>query len=240
MSENITVNDLIIRSFATIGIYSPHKILGGQDELTALYHLNELLDYYEHNGLYLPFYSEISFALTVGQNEYVISKALTADVDHNPIVELDYVNLIVNNVSYPVRILSYDQVDLNVINTETQSRPDRVVLQRGVETSKVIFYTKPDVTYDCLIKAKTYLSNVALFDPMSEVPGYYHRFLRYALARELQDIYKSANWTPDQEQKYQTMLKEIKGAADFPLAIDQNPTFGTGGSSYDSSIGVLY
>lgn len=240
MSENITVNDLIIRSFSTIGIYSPHKIIGGQDELTALYHLNELLDYYEHNGFYIPFYSEIAFTLTIGQSEYVISKAVTADVDHNPIIELNYVNLIADETSYPVSILSYDQIFLNQRSLTSQARPNRVVLQRNVETSTVIFDPKPDIAYDCVIKAKTYLSNVELFDPMSEVPGYYHRFLRYALARELQDIYKSANWSPEQEQKYQIMLKEIKGAADFPLATDINPTFGTDTGTYDSHIGVLF
>lgn len=240
MSANITVNDLIIRSFATIGIYAPYRIIGGQDELTALYHLNELLDYYEHNGFYIPFYSEISFALTIGQSEYVVSQDVAADVTSNPIIELNYVNLIADQTSYPVSILSYDQIFLNQRNTTSQARPNRVVLQRGVETSTVIFDPKPDIAYDCVIKAKTYLSNVVLFDPLSEVPGYYHRFLRYALARELKDIYKSENWSPEQEQKYQIMLKEIKGAADFPLATDINPTFGTGTGSYDSSIGVIF
>lgn len=240
MSEDITVNDLIIRAFSTIGIYAPYKIVDGQDTLTALYHLNELLDYYQFNGLYIPFFSEIFFTMTVGKDEYVISQQVGADVTNNPIIELNYVNISYIDVLYPVDILSYDQVDRNVRNPEVYARPDKVILQRNVDTSKVIFYQKPDFPYECRLRCKTYLSNVALQDHLTEIPGYYHRFLRYALARELKDIYKSENWDQVEEAKYQTILKEIKDAADFPLSTDKNPTFGTRNSVQDPRIGIRY
>lgn len=238
MSASLSVNDLIIRAFATLGIYAPYKTVSGTDTLTGLFHLNELLDYFQHNGLYIPFFTDINFTMTVGQDEYVISQDVAADVTSNPIIELDYVNIFYNDVSYPVEIVSYAQVDLNIRNTQVNSRPNRVVLQKNVDTSKVIFYQRPDLSYDCRIRGKIYLSNVLLQDDLSGIPGYYHRFMRYMLARELKDIYKSENWTPDQEQKYQEMLKEIKNAADFPLSIDKNPTFGTRTSVQDSRIGV--
>lgn len=240
MSEDITVNDLIIRAFSTIGIYAPYKIVDGTDKLTALYHLNELLDYYQFSGLYIPFYSEFFFPMTVGKDEYVISNQVGADVAHNPIIELNFVNIRYLDVLYPVSILSYDEIDRNVRNPEILSRPRNIVLQKGVDTSKVIFYNKPDFPYECRIRAKTFLSDVQLQDHLTEIPGYYHRFLRYALARELKDIYKSENWGEAEEQKYQTILTEIKNAADFPLSTDKNPVFGTANVVYDSRIGVTY
>lgn len=238
MSASVSVNDLISRAFATIGIYPPYKIISGQEILDALNYFNELLDYFAHNELYIPFFKEITFTVIVGQDEYVISQDGAADVTANPIIELNYVNLLLNNVSYPVAITAYDQVISKVRNTEDQSRPDRVILQRGVETSKIIFYQKPDFAYDCVIRAKTFFTNVVLLDDLTELPKYYHRFLRLTLGRELGSIYKTG-WTPDLEARYQEMLKEIKGAADFPLSTDVNPVFSSVGIVSDSRIGVL-
>ena len=200
MSANITVNELIIESFETVGIYAPYKIPSGQDIQRGLNYLNELLDYFSHDGVYIPFFSEINFTMTVGQDEYVISKDISADVDHNPIIALDYVNISYYEVLYPVAIVSYDQVDSDIRNPEIYSRPKRVVLQKNVDTSKVIFYQKPDFSYDCRLRGKTYLSNVTLQQTLSELPRYYHRFLRNMLGRDLKNIYKSENWSPEQER----------------------------------------
>lgn len=239
MSVDITVNDLIISAFSTIGIYSPYKVLGGDDTLTGLYHLNELLDYFQSSGIYIPFFSEIFFNMTVGKGEYIISNNVSADITHNPIIELSYVNIFYNDVSYPVSIVSYDQLDDNVRNTQINARPNQVILQKGIDTSKVIFWPLPDLVYDCRLRGKAYFSDVQLQDHMSEVPGYYHIFLRYALARQLIGIYKSNNWSADQEKEYQQMLSKIETSADFSLSIDKNPTFGTQTVITDSRIGVV-
>lgn len=240
MSEDLTVNDLIIRAFAELGLYTGYKPPSGEDILTGLYVLNELLDFFTINGFYIPFYSEILFTLTTGKDEYVISKESSADVDHNPIVEINYVNIFADGVSYPISIISYDQVDKNIINPNIYSKPKLIVLQRNVNTSKVIFYQKPDRPYDCRIRAKCYLSNVLLQDHLTELPAYFHRFLRLTLARDLKDIYKSENWSETQEEKYKDILRAVKSAADFPLATDMNPVFGTRTVINDQRIGVIY
>jgi len=239
MSVDITVNDLIIRSFESIGIYSPYRVISGEEILAGLYYLNELLDYFQSSGIFIPFFSEISFDLTVGKGDYVISNDSSADITHNPLIDLSYVNIFYDQVSYPVSIISYDQLDDNVRNTQINARPNQVILQRDVDTSRVTFWPLPDLVYGCRIRGKTYFSNVQLQDHLSEVPGYYHMFLRYALARQLIGIYKSNTWSEDQEAEYQKMLSKIETSADFRLSIDKNPTFGTQTVITDSRIGVV-
>ena len=243
MSVDITVNDLIIRAFETIGIYSPYKLLSGEQLLSGLYYFNEMLDYFQSSGLYIPYYTDVSFDMVATQNEYVVSKDAGSDVNSNPIIELDYVTISYAtqyDTSYPVSIVTYDQYDMIVRNNSTTARPTKVILQKGVDTSKLIFFPVPDVAYRCNFRGKLYLSDVDIQDHLYDVPGYYHRFLRYALARELKDIYKSENWNAFQENEYKTMLSEIKSSADFALAINQNPTFGVQTVTQDSRMGVIF
>jgi len=240
MSEDLTTNDLILRAFETIGKYNPYKPPSGEDILIGLYYLNELLDYFQHNQLYIPFYSEIFFTMTVGKSDYVISRESFADIDNNPLISLNYVNIFYDGISYPVEIVSYDQIDKKVINPNILGQPTCVILQKNVDTSKITFYRNPYYQYECRLRGKTYLSNVLLQDHLREIPGYFHMFLRYALARQLKNIYKSENWTAEQEKEYDDILRAVKRTSDVPRSTDINPTFGAQRTRYDQHLGVLY
>jgi len=242
MSVDITVNDLVISSFATIGAYSPYKIPSGEEINSAIYYLNELLDYFQVNGVYIPFFKTLEFTMIISKDTYDISTSSTSDIVNNPLVELDWVTVHYSpsdNVSYPVSIVSYDQYDTFVRNQQSIARPNKVIFQKDVDKSTLIFFPLPDYDYICKLRGKFYLSDVKLQDHLSEIPGYYHRFLRYALARELKNIYKSDNWSDMQEKEYSVMLNEIKGNSDFALAIDQNPVFGIQSVMTDEKIGVI-
>jgi len=242
MTVNVTVNELIISAFATIGVYSPYKIVDGQDILSGLYYLNELLDYYQVNGVYIPFFKTLQFTMTANKDTYIIASSGSPDIVNNPLVEIDWVTLfysLTDNVSYPVSIVSYDQYDTIVRNQQSYARPNKVILQRQASSSKLIFFPVPDYNYICNVRGKFYLYNLLLKDTFDELPGYYHRFLRYSLARELKCIYKSENWSAEQEKEYEVMLNEIRGNSDIALSIDQNPTFGVQSVVSDSRIGVV-
>ena len=217
---NRTANDLIVRAFYLLGEFSPDAIPSGQDVQDGLYYLNDILDYFSSQGLLIPYIKNVEFTMEVGKGEYTFSNVITnPDVNSERIVELDYVNIIRDQISYPVRIISRAELFNNARLTDLQSKPGYVILIREELQSKLKFYPVPAFPYECVVRAKYMLDHLELYDQLDEIPPYYYRFLRYALARELKDIYPSSNWSAQQEQMYQEMLRDIKANNDITMTI---------------------
>ncbi|GAF81165.1 unnamed protein product, partial [marine sediment metagenome] len=155
--------------------------------------------------------------------EYTFSKAPGADVNSNRIVNLKFINIPDGDFSYPV-IIQPDEYFFNRKRaTDRSFRPEEAYFQdaldqaNNAEESKIIFFSKPDKTYQCTIKAKFVIDVVSLSQPLAEVPKYYFNFLKYALARSLNDIYPGTVWTDKKERKYIQLLTDITDASDINL-----------------------
>lgn len=214
-----TANDIIVRAFYLIGEVSPNETPTSDQVLEGLYYLNDLFDHFASLGIYIPFISELSFTMTPGKDKYTISNILSSDILFERIVELDFVNVIRNEISYPLRIINRAELFQNSRLTNLEARPGYVILERRSLESELHFYPVPAFAYECKVRAKFMLDHVELFDTFDEVPPYYNRFLRYALARELRSVYPSANWTQTAENEYQLMLKNLAAANDIELTI---------------------
>lgn len=218
-----TVNTLIEGAYKLIGVFSEERPLEGSRITEGLEYLQEILDHYASNDTRIAWDDTLTFNLVIGQQEYTFSKDGGADVNSNRIVDLKYITIQDGDFSYPVIIQSdelwyYRKRKLN--NTE---RPQQAFLQNALnqgtssEESKIFFFSKPDKTYTCLIKAKFILNAVALSQPLDEVPNYYHRFLKYALGRTLNDHYPGSTWNQKKEDTYTQLLENITNASDVSL-----------------------
>jgi hypothetical protein len=216
-----TANDIIVRAFYLIGEFSPNRLPDATDMQEGLYCLNDLFDHFASLGIYIPYIKELTFNLITNQENYTLSNIIPADVDSERIVELEFVNVAIDGqeISYPVRIINRSSLLNNTRFTALQTRPGFVILERQDLYSQLTFYPKPDQPYVCTVRAKFMLDKLELFDNLEEVPPYYFRFLRYALARELLNIYPSANWSKMSEETYQSMVANLKAATDMNLAI---------------------
>lgn len=214
-----TTNDIIVRAFYLIGEFAPDETPSGSQITEGLYYLNDLFDSFSALGIYIPFIRELVFDLEIGKDEYTISNLVPADVNFERIVELDYVNIIRETVSYPVRIIKRADLLNSARVVNIKSRPGFVIFVRDDLVSKLKFYATPDFPFECHVRAKFMLDHLGLFDNLDEVPPYYFRFLRYALGRELLNVYPSSNWSAQAEGEYQIMLKNLTAATDINLTI---------------------
>ncbi len=216
-----TANDIILRAFYLIGEVSPNEVPTAAQAAEGLYSFNDLLDSFSAVGVMIPFIKKLNFTMTVGKDEYTISNIAgqNADIDFERIVELDYVNIIRENISYPCRVIKRSELLNNTRLVNLKTRPGFVILIRSDLDSTLKFYPVPAFPYEVNVRAKFMLDHVELFDRLDEVPPYYYRFMRYALARELLNIYPSANWSPQAEKDYEIMLKNVTAAADIDMAI---------------------
>jgi hypothetical protein len=218
--DSRTTNDIINNAFYLIGEITPDVIPPASMIARGLFLLNDLLDSFSGEGIFIPNIKEINVNLTPGQAKYTVSNIVPADFVFNRIVELDFVLLTVQTISYPVQIVDRAVVLNNVRYPSLQAMPSKVYLDRLDLQTDLTFYPTPNLAYATTIKGKFMLDRLSLFQVINEVPPYFYRFLRYALARELRSYYPSSTWADTQENEYQKMYQMIKGSSEINILID--------------------
>jgi hypothetical protein len=214
-----TTNFIIVNAFRVIGEVSPDETPTSSMINTGLDFLNLMLDSMSTETVMIPFYKKLNFDLTAGKAEYTIAPTGAVDIQANKIIELGHVNLIQNDISYPVRVTKLHDTRDVVRYTKATGLPDSATLINNEFYSTIEFYRVPDFNYSCEIFAKFMLDDIKLFDVLDEVPRRYYQFLIYGLGRILSGIYQSAGWTPQQENTYSDELKKIKASAQINTAI---------------------
>lgn len=228
----IKARDLITKAYQLANVVSPTQALSGPQMNDGLSYLNELLDSFASDGVSIPFVKVLTFNLVVGQDTYSISNLVSADVNYERIVALSSVNLAYAGGSYPVRVITRGQLYDNYRVTQIQSRPAYVILDRQELLTNLVFYPQPDMAYECNVRAKFMLDSLELNDTLDEIPPSANKFLRYALAKELHNVYPSQTWTPQAEQEYQKLYKMFKAGNDLDLTIDTDNILSSGYRNY--------
>lgn len=218
-TSSVTAQKIIVNAIRMLNIFSEQfEDIPGHVETQALELFNENLDTHGDHGLDIPFYTATDVSLVAGQDEYTVLS------NNNPIVQLLFANIkfIDNEQRYPVDIIEPGRLYKRNFNLDSKGRPQEVILKKAFGTSSLIFYPVPDQAYTCEIKAKIALDHVEPQDLLNEVPIFWHKFLRYELARELKNFYPKATWTAAMELEYKNLLMDIESATlvDFSPDLD--------------------
>ncbi len=102
-----------------------------------------------------------------------------------------------------------------------QGLPRFVIITNETNLTRMQLYPSPSQQYDLFVYGKFELPYVTSNDTMEELPLYYYRYLRFALARELA-IYKgrSSAWGDKLEAIYQESKKEMESVTSMNLSIN--------------------
>lgn len=218
--DSRSVNDIINNALYLIAAISPDRIPPDSMVSRGLYLLNDMLDSFSSLGVYIPFIKTIDVQLVPNQGTYSISNVVPADFNFNRIVELDFVTVTIQQISYPVNIVDRAVILNQVRFSQGQTRPGAVFMDNLDLQTNLTFYPKPDQQYQCQIRAKFMLDRLSMFQVITEVPPKYYKFLRYALGRELRSYYPSSSWDEIKENEYQMMLKQIKASPEINVLIN--------------------
>lgn len=214
-ASTITAQQILVRAVRMLNIFSEQfEDIPGHIETQALEILNENLGAHGALGLQIPFYDETTLALIANENEYDVL------INTRPIVQLLFVNIIFPNSEqrYLVDIILPGRLYKRNYSFDSKSRPQEVILKRSHNNSTLIFYPVPDQAYTVEIKAKITLEEVEPKDTFLEVPIFWHKFLRYELARELKNFYPKATWTVSMENEYQRLKRNTEAATTVDLS----------------------
>lgn len=214
-----TTNDLINNSLYLLGELGVGETPDAFMLSTGLELVNELLDKFSSDSIYIPFLKKINFIMTPGQATYSISDITLSSIVSDRIVDLSLANYTVQTIVYPIRIINkatyYGVVRLNNLN----ARPGFVFLDKQDTRSDVTFYPAPDQAYPCELQVKQMIDKLDAHEVLSELPPYYYGFLKYALARKFLAYYPSGNWPQQNEDEYQDYYNNLKNANETDLTI---------------------
>ena len=178
------------------------------------------MDQFTADGIYLPIQTELVFDLVPGQGQYLVGQRAGADVVNNQIIDVSYCRIVRGEQRYEVKVVAnppYNNTLVNYGSQANQGRPFVVYFRPTQFFGELNFYFIPDDVYQCRLEVKQRVDQLMLQQDLTPLPRYYDRFLRYALARELSNVYPSANWTPTNEQEYQRVFRDLRNANKIDL-----------------------
>lgn len=214
-----TTNDLIVNSLYLLGELGVGETPDAFMLSTGIELINELLDAFSADSIYIPYLKTVTFPMVVGKATYSVSTLPGADINSDRIVDLSLANYLVQTISYPLKIINKATYYGVVRLTNLMARPGFVFLDKQQDQTFITFYPAPDQPYPCTLQVKVMLDSLAPHDNLNELSPYYYGFLKYALAREFRSYYPSGNWNDTAEQKYQDYYNSMKNANETDLTI---------------------
>lgn len=215
-----TTNELIINSLYLLGELGVGETPDAFMLSTGLELINELLDKFAADSIYIPFLTTLSFTMVVGQATYSVG-GTGSDIVADRIVDLSFANYLVQTIEYPIRIINkatyYGIVRLTP--PQLMARPGFCFLDKQDTQSFVTFYPSPDQPYPCTLRAKVMIDKLDEHEDLTELPPFYYGFLKYALARKFLSYYPSGNWPQTAEDEYQDYFNTLKNANETDLTI---------------------
>lgn len=218
-----TTNELIINALYLTGELGVGEAPDAFMLSSGLELINELIDKFASDSIYIPYLKELSFTMVANQASYTISDMVAADVSSDRIVDLSFANYTVpsagQGIIYPLQIINkaqyYGVTRLLPLNT----RPGFIFLDKQATESIVTLYPAPDQPYPCLLGVKVMINELVANEDLTELPPFYYGFLKYCLARKFLAYYPSANWSETSEQEYQDYYNIIKNANETDLTV---------------------
>lgn len=125
---------------------------------------------------------------------------------------------------YPLRIINKATYWNVVRQTNLQSRPGFIFLNKQAQESFVTVYPVPDQPYACKIQVKGMINELSNQESLIELPPNYYGFLKYALARKFLAYYPSGNWPQQNEQEYWDYYNTFKNTNETDLTIRPSVT----------------
>ena len=211
-----TTRDFVRDTYRLISAHSPTVPLHGDDQSKGLQYLNELLQSYGSTGLLISAPTTYSFAITAGQGEVVFTRGGAYGRLANPIS----LWLSLSGTDYPLEIRTKDWLESNYKYGPLQGLPLYAFFVQGLDESTIELYPAPSQGYTFNVYGKFEVPELTLNDTMANIPGYYIRFLRFALARDICS-YKGREeaWTPNLEAKYKEARKNMIAASPLDLRL---------------------
>lgn len=231
------VNDFVQDAYQLISASSPTAPLQGNDMQKGVRFLNELLKSYSSSSLLLTIAQKVQ--LTVQINQLFVTFADAGFIPPpewvgNPyygttlpsysggrLSNLENAWLSLDGVTYPLIDESRSVFFGSYKYFPQLGLPRFAIITNDLNYTTMQIYPGPSQQYDLWIYGKFELPYIMEGGTMAELPLYYYRYLKFALARDLA-FYKgrSAAWDAKLESMYQEARDDMESCSAMNLTID--------------------
>jgi hypothetical protein len=205
-----TVKQFVQDSYKLVSANSPTVPLQGSDMRQGIQFLNELLRSFSASGLLITVAKKIQYNLSIGQQEVTFADPdylPAADVMTGRLANMQNAWLDLQGVTYPLIDESRNVFFSSYKYDPQVGLPRFAIITNETNITRMRIYPAASQVYELNIYGKFETTELGENDTMADLPYYYTRFLRYALARELA-MYKGRS--PAWDEKLQGMLTEAR------------------------------
>lgn len=224
-----TTNDAIIGALYLIGELGVGETPDNFMLSTGLEIINEILDGFAADSIYIPYLATLNFTMVVGKDTYTVSDMVPSDINADRIVDLSFANYVVEPLAsepivYPMRIIN-KATYYNVVRLQNLlARPGFIFLNKQATESFLTVYPAPDQPYPCSVQCKVMINSLSANQDLTDLPPFYYGFFKYAIGREFRSYYPSSNWNETAEEKYQDYISTLKNANETDVTIRPSVT----------------
>lgn len=126
-----TTNELIVNSLLLLGELGVGETADSFMLATGLELINELLDKFSADSIYIPYLTEVNFTMIVGKDSYSVSDIVPADVVADRVVDLTFGEYIVNGTGFSNNPLPVSFPFTVNLNNNTLVLTDTTLLPTG-------------------------------------------------------------------------------------------------------------
>lgn len=221
----MTVAAQIIRqAFILAHVFNPQEEPEGYQIAQGLIYLNDILSQWGSQGIYIPYFSQLSIAMIPNQYIYTVNQVIAQLLEANTTFP--------NNTKSFIKIA--DDYDFNGFDYSVGvGRPSYVYLSKEQVFpdpsssnlgSKLYVWPQPNTNYTLNLLLKYNLNQVKLVEELLEFPSYYFKPLKYQLAL---DISALNNTSLNQAflDEYNRLMNDLKNTIPIDMAIKNDNPF---------------
>ena len=217
------VKEFISDSYQLISANSPFVSLKGNDFSKGLQFLNELLSSYSGTGLMITVDTEVNVAVNppIGNfPSFVYFAAAGADVNQGRLANIENAWLLLEGVTYPLIAVSDHSFNEQYKYAPLQGLPIYAIIVDQIDKTRLQLYPAPSQQYQLFVYGKFELPIITETSNLTNLPSYFTRFLKLALAKELA-FYKgrATAWTPELEKKFLVAQDDMESVSNMNLNI---------------------
>ena len=218
-----TVREFCYQAYRLINASNPTVPLHGDDQQLMIQVLNQLLNSYAATGLMITLAKTADVALTNGQTEVVVGPATytpTPDITIGRLANLDSAWLLLDGVTYPLIDESRDNYLASWKYEPLVGLPRFIITFPDVEVVRLRLYPAPSQFFQFFLRGKFQLTDVTANDSLDSLPGYYIRYLLYAVAKDTSFFKgRSAAWDEKLEAQYREAKDIMEASSEVNLSI---------------------
>lgn len=219
-----SVRGFVEDSYQLISASSPTVPLHGNDVSKGIQFLNELMSAYSANGLMITVSKTVTLPINIGQGLITFGNpgfVPIPDVTEGRLYYLENAYILLDGVVYPLINESVNEFKASYKYNPLQGLPRYIMMYPETNLTTVQLFPAPSQFYELFIYGKFQLNDVDENDSMENLPSYYVRFLRFALAKDLA-FYKGREsaWTEKLEASYKDSKLDMESASSTNLDIN--------------------